>query len=65
MYPGFTDRRSTIDWESNIITNKKGEARTVFYATDQPTTYTIILQRANLNGKVGYATQTLTITNKK
>jgi hypothetical protein len=61
MYPGFTDRRSIIHWEPNIVTNKKGEARTVFYAADQPTTYTIVLQGANLNGKVGYTIKKLTI----
>lgn len=65
MYPGFTDLRSTIHWEPNIITNKKGEANTLFYAADPLTTYTLILQGADLNGNVGYTTQEITITNKK
>lgn len=60
--PGFEDLRSTIHWEPNIITNKKGEASTSFYAADTPTTYTITLQGANLDGKVGYTTQKLIIS---
>jgi hypothetical protein len=65
MSPGFTDLRSTIYWEPNIVTNKAGEAKTVFYAADPLTTYTIVLQGADLNGKVGYTTQKVTIANKK
>ena len=65
VYPGFTDLRSTIHWEPNIITNKNGEANTFFYAADPLTTYTIVLQGADLNGNVGYTTQEITITNKK
>jgi len=65
MYPGFTDLRSTIHWEPNIVTNKNGEANTFFYAADPLTTYTLILQGADLNGSVGYTTQEITITNKK
>jgi len=65
MYPGFTDLRSTIHWEPNIVTNKNGEAHTFFYAADPLTTYTLILQGADLNGNVGYTTQKITITNKK
>jgi hypothetical protein len=64
-YPGFTDQRSTIHWEPNIVTNKNGQANTFFYASDPLTTYTIILQGADLNGNVGYTTQAITITNKK
>ncbi|MDB5117630.1 MAG: hypothetical protein JWQ79_3122 [Mucilaginibacter sp.] len=62
--PGFTDLRSTIHWEPNIITNKSGQATTFFYAADPAATYTIILQGTNLNGKVGYTTQKITITPK-
>ncbi|MDB5111631.1 MAG: hypothetical protein JWR67_2745 [Mucilaginibacter sp.] len=61
VHPGFTDLRSTIHWVPNIITNKLGEATTSFYAADPSTTYTIILQGANLNGKVGYTTRKITI----
>jgi hypothetical protein len=61
---GFTDLRSTIHWEPNIVTNKAGTASTSFYAADQPTTYTIILQGADLNGKVGFIMQKLTISTK-
>ncbi|WP_091370339.1 carboxypeptidase-like regulatory domain-containing protein [Mucilaginibacter mallensis] len=65
MYPRFTDLRSTIYWEPNIVTNKAGEAKTVFYAADPLTTYTIVLQGADLNGKVGYTTHQITIASKK
>jgi hypothetical protein len=63
-YPGFSDLRSTIHWEPNIITNKSGEATVSFYAADRPATYKLILQGTNLKGSVGSTTQTITIATK-
>jgi hypothetical protein len=57
----LTDLRSTIHWAPNVITNKNGEAFVSFYAADKPTTYTIIMEGSDLNGKIGYQTQKLTI----
>jgi len=57
----FTDLRSTIDWEPNVVTNKNGEAYFTFFAADKPTTYTVTLEGSNLNGTVGYQTQQVTI----
>lgn len=57
----FTDLRSTIDWEPNVITDKNGEASFTFFAADKPTTYTIVLEGSDLNGTVGYQTQQVTI----
>jgi hypothetical protein len=57
----YADLRSTIHWEPNIITNRAGEANVSFYAADKPTHYTIILEGADMGGKVGYQTQNITI----
>ena len=60
----FTDLRSTIDWEPNVVTDKNGEAWFTFFAADKPTTYTVTLEGSNLNGAVGYQKQQVTITPK-
>jgi hypothetical protein len=62
-HTGLTDMRSTIHWEPNIITDRKGEASVYFYAADPLTTYTITLQGTDLKGSVGYITQKLVIKN--
>ena len=61
IHPNFNDLRSTIYWEQNIVTNKNGEATLSFYAADKPTTYTVILEGADLNGKIGYRTTQINI----
>jgi hypothetical protein len=58
----YTDLRSTIHWEPNIITSKAGEATVSFYSADKPTHYTIILEGADMAGKVGYQTKNITIS---
>jgi hypothetical protein len=58
------DLRSTISWESNIITDADGKATVWFYAADKPTTYTIITEGADFNGNVGYKRQRITINRK-
>jgi hypothetical protein len=59
--PGFTDLRSTIHWQPNVITDKKGQAFVSFYAADKPATYTVIVEGSDLNGKVGYQTKKITV----
>ncbi|MDB5111035.1 MAG: hypothetical protein JWR67_2149 [Mucilaginibacter sp.] len=57
----FTDLRSTIHWQPSIVTDKNGQATVSFYAADKPTTYTIIMEGSDLNGKIGYQTKKITI----
>jgi hypothetical protein len=56
-----TDMRSTIHWSPNIITDKKGMSTISFYAADKPTTYTILCEGSDMNGKVGIQTAKITI----
>jgi len=48
------DLRSTIDWEPNIKTGINGEANIFFYTADKPSTYTITIEGADMNGNLGY-----------
>lgn len=57
----YVDLRSTIHWVPNIITDKTGASTVSFYAADKPTHYTIVLEGADMAGKVGYQTQKITI----
>lgn len=57
----FTDLRSTIHWQPSVVTDKNGQATVSFYAADKPTTYNIIIEGSDMNGKIGYQTQTITI----
>lgn len=57
----YADLRSTIHWDPAVVTDKEGRAKVSFYAADKPTTYTIILQGSDLNGKLGYQTGKVTI----
>lgn len=61
----FSDLRSTIYWNPSIVTNKNGEAKVVFYAADKPTTYTVILEGGDMNGKIGMQTNKITISKSK
>jgi len=59
------DTRSTIDWESNIITDKNGQATISFYAADKPTVYTLIIEGSDGNGNIGYKMERITISKQK
>jgi hypothetical protein len=48
------DLRSTIDWEPNIVTNRKGEAVAWFYSADNADTYTLTLEGTDMNGSLGH-----------
>jgi hypothetical protein len=50
------DLRSTIDWEPNIKTGINGEAKISFYTADKPSTYTITIEGADMNGNLGIKT---------
>jgi hypothetical protein len=47
------DLRSTIDWEPNVTTNENGEASVWFYSAGKPSSYTVIVEGADLNGNLG------------
>jgi hypothetical protein len=49
----MSDIRSTIYWTPNIITDKDGKATISFYAADNPGTYTVIIEGADLQGRLG------------
>jgi len=58
------DLRSTITWEPNIVTDKNGMATVSFYAADQPSTYTFILNGSDVNGNLGFKTGQISISKK-
>lgn len=59
------DLRSNINWEPNVITDAKGEAKVWFYTADKPATYTLVIEGADMNGGLGYKTGKITVgTNK-
>jgi hypothetical protein len=58
------DTRSTIDWEPNIVTDKKGKAIISFYAADKPATYTIIMEGSDGNGNLGYKNSQIVVNRK-
>lgn len=57
----YADLRSTIHWAPNIITDKDGNATVTFYAADKATHYNVIVQGSDMNGKVGYQTDKITV----
>lgn len=59
------DFRSTITWEPNIVTDKNGMATVSFYAADQPSTYTFILNGSDMNGNLGFKTGQINIKKPK
>jgi len=50
---GMKDLRTTIYWEPNLITNKKGQAEVSFYTADEPGVYQIIVEGIDTQGHVG------------
>ncbi len=48
-----TDFRSTIFWDPNVHTNKRGEATLTFYNSDEITTFNTIAEGIGSNGLVG------------
>jgi len=57
----FVDLRSTIHWQPSVVTDKNGQANVSFYAADKPATYTITVEGSDMNGKIGYQIQKITI----
>jgi hypothetical protein len=63
--PDNSDLRSTIHWEPNIVTDNNGMCTVSFFAADRPTTYTIRVEGGDMNGKVGYRFQQITVHPRK
>lgn len=49
----FPDLRQTIYWNSDIVTNKNGEARMSFYTSESKGNYLVIVQGSDLKGGFG------------
>ncbi|MDR2292015.1 MAG: hypothetical protein LBE11_00895, partial [Prevotellaceae bacterium] len=49
-----TDIRSTIYWKPNALTNETGKAAIDFHTADNPTTYSVVIEGINENGKLIY-----------
>jgi len=47
----FTDTRSTIYWNPNIVTNESGKAIVSFYTGQKPAKYTLLIDGTDLNGQ--------------
>ncbi len=58
------DRRSTIFWEPNLITDASGKANLSFYTADLPGTYTVIVEGTDMNGNFGYTRQKIKVVKK-
>ncbi len=58
------DRRSTIYWNPNIITNEEGRASFDFYTADEPGTYRIIVEGVDIFGRIGRKEFFIEIVNK-
>jgi hypothetical protein len=56
------DRRTTIHWEPNIVTDKDGKATVTFYAAGQPATYTVTTEGSNMSSSVGSSVQKIIVT---
>ncbi len=54
-YPEDKDRRSTIYWAPDLVTDSAGKTHRSFYSADVPGTYTLIVEGAGLDGNIGYA----------
>jgi hypothetical protein len=55
------DRRSTIFWKPDIVTDDAGKATLSFYSADLPGSYTLILEGTDLNGNIGYKRQRIKV----
>lgn len=58
------DFRPTLHWESNVITNEKGEATVSFFSSDRSGSYTVIAEGSNMNGLMGSGKGTIIITER-
>ncbi|MDQ7948004.1 MAG: hypothetical protein REI93_04145 [Pedobacter sp.] len=55
------DYRSTIYWNPNVMTDEKGLANFSFFSADRKGTYTIWVEGADMQGKIGIKTMKMEI----
>jgi hypothetical protein len=55
----FSDLRTTIYWDGDIITNTDGKASLNFFTADKPTTYLMTITGITANGDKIYKRVTL------
>jgi hypothetical protein len=55
------DFRSTLHWESNIVTDEQGGATVSFFTSDRPGTFTVITEGSNMNGLFGVGKGNFTV----
>ena len=48
------DKRSTIYWKPDIVTNKEGDASLSFFNAAEKGTYRVVIEGIGINGKLGY-----------
>ena len=60
-FEAVKNQRATVHWEPNIVTNKDGKAVFSFYATDEPGSYSVNIQGADLMGKFGEGRTSISI----
>jgi hypothetical protein len=56
------DLRATIHWQPSLVTDRKGNASTSFYAADTPSSYTIVVQGSDMDGNIGFGMKQILIT---
>ncbi|WP_316811719.1 TonB-dependent receptor plug domain-containing protein [Pedobacter heparinus] len=57
----MTDIRSTIHWEPYIVTDKNGMATVSFYTADNPGSYSLIIEGADMKGNFGTKMSTIMV----
>ncbi len=58
------DLRTTIHWEPHIVTDNEGKAEVVFYTSDEPGIYRVVLEGMDIYGRIGRAVATISIEGK-
>lgn len=53
------DNRTTIFWDANVATDQTGTAIVAFYASDAPTTYSVVAETVSSGGFIGRGTASI------
>lgn len=60
----MTDIRSTIHWEPNLITDPDGRGQLSFFTADNPSTYTVIIEGTDFQGRLGTQRKQISVQKK-
>ncbi|HTH81770.1 MAG TPA: hypothetical protein VL490_02470 [Mucilaginibacter sp.] len=63
--PVTVDKRSTVYWSPEVITDDAGKANVSFYTSDQLGTYTLNIEGGNMSGNIGHQSQQIRIIPKQ